>query len=649
MTINRTQTPGEALEPALVKLRHLVHNYIRENHGDIDLPEPGPPADDGPITLPPRFEKLAAQYSLSQLEVNLLLFCLGSELDPVLPALYKHVVGMVYPTVSLVRNLSPPDGSTLPPQSPLRFWELVSLKDPLSFLHTPVTAPERVIQYLLGSDAVEEELIHVLREVETGTPVTGTHLLFKQVARDWINPLTQENPVPLQLQHWDNDECEQAAAYIAGKMGLRLFAFRLQDLPDESRSPRFFKLLGRELILSDGVVYVDCSVLDKEIADSAVYNKVQAFIKKLSRWFPTRVIFSAETSLLQHDCHVQPVVLPDRSVIEQCDVWQKELDLRDRIPLNGLKRISEQFRLSLKQTRIIAQQWNKRIPSETGPEEGFQLLWSLCRWNLKRIVPDQLNVVRAKAVMSDLVLTTRCRYLLSQFIAQARYRYRVYGDWGFGEKSQRGLGLTALFSGHPGTGKTTAAEVVANELNLDLVQVNLSQTVSKYIGETEKNLEEAFNFADRSGAILLFDEADALFSKRSTVNDSHDFYANQQISYLLQKIETYRGVTILTTNFQKAMDQAFLRRIRFVIPFQLPGMEERFLIWKTVFPDVLPRAVLDYEALSRFNLSGGEIRSSAVNAAFLAAHKGTQMEMALLDEAIHEEFKKNEKAVSKEF
>lgn len=648
MTINETQTPAESLEPALTKLRHMVHNYIRENHRDIDLPEPGPPADDGPITLPPRFEKLAAQFSLSQLEVNLLLFCLGSELDPVLPALYKHVVGMVYPTVTLVRDLSPPDGSTLPPQSPLRFWELVSLKDPLSFLHTPVTAPERVIQYLLGSDAVEEELIHVLREVETGAPVTGTHLLFKQVARDWINPLTQENPVPLQLQHWDKDECEQAAGYIAGKMGLRLFAFRLQDLPDESRSPRFFKLLGRELILSDGVVYVDCSALDKETGDSAVYNKMQAFIKRLSRWFPTRVIFSAETSLLQHDCFVQPVVLPDRSVIEQCDVWQKELDLRDRIPLNGLKRISEQFRLSLKQTRIIAQQWNKRIPPGAGPEEGFELLWSLCRWNLKRIVPGQLNIIRTKARMSDLVLTTRCRYLLSQFIAQARYRYRVYEDWGFAGKSQRGLGLVALFSGHPGTGKTTAAEVVANELNLDLVQVNLSQTVSKYIGETEKNLEEAFNFADRSGAILLFDEADALFSRRSTVNDSHDFYANQQVSYLLQKIETYRGVTVLTTNFQKAMDQAFLRRIRFVIPFQLPGMEERFHIWKAVFPDILPQVGLDYEALSRFNLSGGEIRNSAINAAFLAAHKESQMEMAFLDEAIHEEFKKNEKPLSKE-
>jgi SpoVK/Ycf46/Vps4 family AAA+-type ATPase len=250
--------------------------------------------------------------------------------------------------------------------------------------------------------------------------------------------------------------------------------------------------------------------------------------------------------------------------------------------------------------------------------------------------------------MEDLVLTTRCQYLLSQFIAQARHRYKVYEDWGFAGKSQRGLGLVALFSGHPGTGKTTAAEVIANELDLDLVQVNLSQTVSKYIGETEKNLEEAFNFADRSGAILLFDEADAIFSKRSNVNDSHDHYANQQVSYLLQKIETYRGVTILTTNFQKAMDQAFLRRIRFVIPFQLPGMEERFLIWKRVFPEILPRKELDYAELSRFNLSGGEIRSSALNAAFLAAHKDNQLIMPLLDEAIQEEFKKNEKPLSKE-
>jgi ATPase family associated with various cellular activities (AAA)/Winged helix domain, variant len=639
---------NNGLEPALIKLRHLLHRHIQENHPDIDLPELKPLKDNNPASLPPRFQQLAARFSLSPLEINILLFCLGSELDPMLPILYKHVLGVFYPTVTLVRNLSPEVKGTLPPQSPLRFWELVSMKDPLCYLHTPVTTPERVIQFLLDSDNIDEELIHVLREIETGTPITGTHLLFKQISQDWINPQTQQNPVPLQLQHWDADECEQAASYMGGKMGLRLFAFRLEDLPDTTRSERFFKLLGRELILSNAIIYVDCSALDNSKLDPVTYNIMQAFIKKLTRWFPTRVIFSAETSLLQHDCNVQPVILPDRSVTEQCEVWQKELNLQERIPLNGLKRISEQFRLSLKQTRVIAQQWNKRISADIEPKEGFNLLWSLCRWNLKRIVPNQLNIIKAKAGMDDLVLTTRCRYLLSQFLAQAQHRYKVYEDWGFAEKSQRGLGLVALFSGHPGTGKTTAAEVIANELNLDLVQVNLSQTVSKYIGETEKNLEEAFNFADRSGAILLFDEADSIFSKRSNVNDSHDHYANQQVSYLLQKIETYRGVTILTTNFQKAIDQAFLRRIRFVIPFQLPGMEERFLIWKQVFPEILPKAGLDFAELSRFNLSGGEIRSSALNAAFLAAHKDTQMEMPLLDEAIQEEFKKNEKPLSKD-
>ena len=164
----------------------------------------------------------------------------------------------------------------------------------------------------------------------------------------------------------------------------------------------------------------------------------------------------------------------------------------------------------------------------------------------------------------------------------------VYGDWGFAGKSTRGLGISALFSGASGTGKTMAAEVLANELALDLYRIDLSAVVSKYIGETEKNLRRLFDAAEETGAILLFDEADALFGKRSEVKDSHDRYANIEVSYLLQRMESYRGLAILTTNFRAALDPAFLRRIRFIVNFPFPDAGQRAEIWRGVFPSQTP-------------------------------------------------------------
>src|ERR1051326_5255082 len=160
----------------------------------------------------------------------------------------------------------------------------------------------------------------------------------------------------------------------------------------------------------------------------------------------------------------------------------------------------------------------------------------------------------------------------------------VNEQWGFAERYSRGLGLNALFAGGSGTGKTMAAEIIAAELNLDLYQIDLASVVSKYIGESEKNLRRVFDAADESGAILLFDEADALFGKRSEVRDSHDRYANLEISYLLQRMEAYRGVAILTTNMQHALDPAFLRRIRFIVQFPFPDATSRTRIWQRVFP-----------------------------------------------------------------
>jgi len=227
-----------------------------------------------------------------------------------------------------------------------------------------------------------------------------------------------------------------------------------------------------------------------------------------------------------------------------------------------------------------------------------------------------------------------------------RQRDVVNEQWGFAAKHERGLGLTALFAGNSGTGKTMAAEILAADLDLDLYKIDLASVVSKYIGETEKNLRAIFTAAEESGAILLFDEADALFGKRSEVRDSHDRYANLEISYLLQQMESYRGVAILTTNMQHALDPAFLRRIRFIVQFPFPDAAARARIWRRIFPAATPVANLDFDRLGQLNVTGGTIRNIAMHSAFLAADDSMRVEARHIVAAARTEYAKMEKPLT---
>jgi SpoVK/Ycf46/Vps4 family AAA+-type ATPase len=219
----------------------------------------------------------------------------------------------------------------------------------------------------------------------------------------------------------------------------------------------------------------------------------------------------------------------------------------------------------------------------------------------------------------------------------------VYEQWGFGAKLSRGRGIVALFAGPSGTGKTMAAEVLAHRLDLDLYRIDLAGVISKFIGETEKNLKRVFDAAEQSGAILFFDEADALFGKRSEVRDSHDRYANIEINYLLQRMEDYRGLAILATNRKSLLDQAFLRRLRFLIDFPLPLAADRLRIWRGAFPAQAQLELLDYQLLGRLELSGGSITNIALNAAFLAASEQTTIGMNHVLVAARREYSKIDK------
>jgi len=303
--------------------------------------------------------------------------------------------------------------------------------------------------------------------------------------------------------------------------------------------------------------------------------------------------------------------------------------------------LAGQFNLNLPEIARIA---HTAIDDE---RSTFDRLWDTCLIASRPRLDTLAQRLEVKAqTWDDLILPEPEKKLLRQIMDQVGQRHQVYERWGFNRRMSRGLGINALFAGESGTGKTLAAEVIAHELKLNLYRIDLSQVVSKYIGETEKNLRKLFDAAEDGGTILFFDEADALFGKRSEVKDSHDRYANIEINYLLQRMEAYRGLAILATNMKSALDTAFMRRLRFIVDFSFPGVPERKRIWERAFPKETEKEGLDYDRLARFSLTGGSIQNIAINAAFLAARIGSPVTMPLIFEAVRNEFRKLEKPVN---
>jgi hypothetical protein len=328
---------------------------------------------------------------------------------------------------------------------------------------------------------------------------------------------------------------------------------------------------------------------------------------------------------------------------ERRELWRSLLgDVGGWPSLNGaLDVVVGQFELSPPAIRAAA-----REAEAIADEPLSERLWDACRRHARPSLDDLAQRIDPDAGWADLVLPPPQLAMLRQVAAQVRWRTRVYDDWGFAAGGGRGRGISALFAGPSGTGKTMAAEVLARELRLDLFRIDLSAVVSKYIGETEKNLRRVFAAAERGGAVLLFDEADALFGRRTEVKDSHDRFANIEISYLLQRMEAYRGLAILTTNQRRAIDDAFLRRLRFVVEFPFPGSSERASIWRHVLAGVVPTEALDHERLAQLAIAGGSIRNVALGAAFLAADEGTPLRMDHILRAARSEYAKLERSLT---
>jgi SpoVK/Ycf46/Vps4 family AAA+-type ATPase len=252
------------------------------------------------------------------------------------------------------------------------------------------------------------------------------------------------------------------------------------------------------------------------------------------------------------------------------------------------------------------------------------------------------QVVTPRYSWDDIILPRQSTALLREVYLSVRHRRKVYDEWGFDRKLALGKGVNVLFYGPSGTGKTMAADILAGALGLELYKIDLATVVSKYIGETEKNLSRIFAAAEASNAILFFDEADALFGKRSEVKDARDRYANIEVAYLLQKMEEYDGVAILATNLRGNIDDAFARRLHHAVEFPFPDAALREHIWRAVLPAELPRADdINFPFLARqFELSGGNIRNVALSAAFLAAEAGRPVDMRFLVIGVARELQK---------
>ena len=596
---------------------------------------------------PPAIEVMCQSFSLNGFERDVLLLAAASEIDSSFGRLYAYVqddVSVRHATLELSAALfctTLAEGRQarrcLTPDAALRRYQLVQCAGGASVALRPITTDDRVIDYLDGLNRLDERATDLMRPVPD-LPIAPSQ---EQVAADvfeLLGPLTRGTRwAGLNLFGPRGSGRVAIADALAARLGLRLFRVDLARLPAAGpERTQMLHLLAREAILAQIALYVESDEFEESgntaFADFADGIPVFFIAGSRMRLRSVRELLAVP---------IAPLEPAGRKVM-----WERALNGAGPQLAASTDAFVEQFEFGPEMviSAVSAAAVKARLRGDRNV--NTRDLWDACReqssWELRQLA----HQIRPVYDWHDIVVPDEVRRQLREIAAQVTHRTRVYREWGFGAKLARGRGVSALFSGVSGTGKTMAAEILANELHLDLYGVDLAGVVSKYIGETEKNLRRIFDAAERSGAILFFDEADALFGKRTEVKDSHDRFANIEINYLLQRMEEYRGLSILATNRKSDVDRAFLRRIRFLVDFPFPEADQRLLIWQRAFPSQTPLTMLDYDMLSRMEIAGGNIRNIALSAAFLAAEGNEPIGMPHLVRAARREYTKMDKMLS---
>jgi hypothetical protein len=593
------------------------------------------------LSSPAALDKVCAAFGLSDFERDILVLVAGMELDASLPAVCAAANGDAnknFPTFGLaLAGLRQPHWSALLPSSPLRRWRLIEVGAGEALTASPLRIDERVLHFLMGVSHLDQRLLPLLEAVAPPQELPASQAAAAdRLARQWSAlPTGETSPLAL-LDGCDAPARRALAAAACAAVGMRLHAARAGDLPASAPEVELLmRLWEREALLTSSALVIE---LDESAGDEP--KGLVPFVERAGG-----ILLVSGFWRQRIGRPVLRIAVKGPTAAEQQARWRQSLGaLAER--LNGqVDQVATHFRLGWEAIQATGERVRQRIVA--GDERPLEtILWDECRETSRSRLDELAQRIEPAAGWDDLVLPPQSLAVLQSIAAHVRRRQRVYQEWGFQRQGQRGLGISALFCGASGTGKTMAAEVLAGELALDLFRIDLSAVVNKYIGETEKNLRRVFDAAEESGAILLFDEADALFGKRSEVKDAHDRYANIEVSYLLQRVESYRGLAILTTNMRQSIDAAFLRRIRFVVQFPFPDAAGRLEIWRRVFPPGVPTEGLVLDQLARLNLSGGNIRNLALGAAFLAADADEPVRMRHLLLAARAEYAKLEKPLS---
>ncbi|HET7867090.1 MAG TPA: ATP-binding protein [Burkholderiaceae bacterium] len=611
--------------------------------------------------------RLANLFRLSTFEEQCLLVCVAPEVDAKYArhyALLQRDTARTQPSADLLLHLlcgTPDDRRharrAFSSQSPLFLYRLLQIADASDGVASPTLSQAlridpRIANHLLGIHFLDDRILPVARLLPGNSQTTAPALSAAQTTERMTafirhHLAASKAPNGLVFQLHGPDAAAQRAAVESVCSELALDVVRV-DAAKAAASPVAHDLpwlIGREAVLlpaalcieqTDALLENDKHAAHRDAWFAAIHHFSQlTFLLGQSLWSPGR---------LREGLTCIEVGFPSPSVQDRKALWETCIAARKVQAAVDPGALASRFRFDAEQIRLAMETaetlayWRDPAGQALHADDIVQA----CRMQ----VSAKASGLARKAVpvnrWGQLVLPQDHLRQLRELCDQARHRHVVYGHWGFERRLSIGNGLNALFTGPPGTGKTMAAEVIAAELQADLLKIDLSQTVSKYIGETEKNLDQMFREAEAGNAILFFDEADALFGKRSEVKDAHDRYANIETGYLLQRMEQHEGIVILATNLRNNLDEAFCRRMHFVIEFPFPDEAHRTRLWEGLFPSDVPRdEAIDFRFMARqFKVPGGNIRNIGVCAAFLAAAEGKGLSMRHLILATRREYKK---------